>query len=69
MDRNKVGTAKPPVMLKQEPENVVAQLMLGKLDPAIVKLFRAVQTRTRHFAEDQLNAGCSATVAIGPGSG
>jgi ClpP class serine protease len=43
--------------LKQEPGNVVAQIMLGKLDPATVKLFRAVQTRARQFAEDQLKRG------------
>jgi ATP-dependent protease ClpP protease subunit len=43
--------------LKKEPSNVEAQIMLGKLDPATVKLFRAVQTRARQFAEDQLRRG------------
>ena len=33
------------------------QIMLGKLDPATVKLFQAVQSRARQFAEDQLKRG------------
>lgn len=43
--------------LKDEPGNVAAQIMLGKLDPATVKLFQAVQARARQFAEDQLKRG------------
>ena len=43
--------------LKTEPNNTAAQIMLGKLDPATVKLFRAVQSRARQFAEDQLKRG------------
>ena len=40
-----------------EPANLAAQIMLGKLDPATVKLFQAVQSRARQFAEDQLKRG------------
>jgi Serine dehydrogenase proteinase len=43
--------------LKKEPGNVAAQIMLGKLDPATVKLFQAVQARARQFAEVQLKRG------------
>lgn len=43
--------------LKTEPGNVAAQIMLGKLDPATVKVFRAVQARARRFAEEQLRRG------------
>lgn len=43
--------------LKEEPANVAAQIMLGKLDPATIKLFQAVQARARQFAEDQLKRG------------
>lgn len=39
------------------PNNVGAQIMLGKLDPATVKLFQAVQARARKFAESQLQRG------------
>lgn len=43
--------------LKREPGNVAAQIMLGKLDPATVKLFQGVKSRARQFAEDQLKRG------------
>lgn len=51
--------------LTNEPGNVAAQIMLGKLDPATVKLFQAVKARARKFAEEQLARGCSATAATG----
>jgi hypothetical protein len=43
--------------LKNEPGNVAAQIMLGKLDPATVKLFQAVRVRAQRFAEAQLIRG------------
>jgi len=43
--------------LKIEPDNVAAQTMLRKLDPATVKLFQAVKNRARRFAEDHLTRG------------
>ncbi len=43
--------------LKNNPGSVAAQIMLGKLDPATVKLFQAVRARARQFAEDQLKKG------------
>lgn len=43
--------------LKEEPGNIAAQIMLGKLDPAMIKLFQTVQARARQFAEDQLKRG------------
>jgi ATP-dependent protease ClpP protease subunit len=43
--------------LKSEPNNMAAQIMLNKLDPATVKLFQAVKDRARKFAEDQLKRG------------
>lgn len=43
--------------LEKEPGNVAAQIMLGKLDPSTVKLFQAVQSRARQFAEIQLKRG------------
>jgi hypothetical protein len=43
--------------LAREPGNVAAQIMLGKLDPATVKLFQAVKARARRFAETQLQRG------------
>jgi len=43
--------------LRIEPNDVPAQILLGKLDPATVKLFQAVQARARQFAEDQLKRG------------
>ncbi len=43
--------------LRKEPGNVAAQIMLGKLDPARVKLFQAANARARQFAETQLKRG------------
>lgn len=40
--------------LQSNPGNVAAQIMLGKLDPATVKLFEAARERARTFAEEQL---------------
>jgi len=44
-------------MLKKDPNNALARLMLSKLDPATVKLFEAVRDRARTFAENQLKLG------------
>lgn len=43
--------------LQNNPKDVVALTMLGKLEPATVKLFEAVRDRARKFAEDQLKLG------------
>ena len=43
--------------IKQDPNNVAAQIMLGKLDPATVKLCQAVKERARQCAEDLLKRG------------
>jgi len=43
--------------LQKNPADVVAQIMLGKLDPATVKLFEAARDRARTFAENQLKLG------------
>lgn len=43
--------------LRKDPDDAPARIMLGKLDPATVKLFQAVQSRARQFAEDQLRRG------------
>ena len=40
--------------LRQNPDDPVARLMLGKLDPATVKLCEALRARAAKFAEDQL---------------
>jgi ATP-dependent protease ClpP protease subunit len=40
--------------LQNNPADIVAQIMLGKLDPARVKLFEAARNRARTFAEEQL---------------
>jgi hypothetical protein len=37
--------------------DMAARIMLGKLEPATVKLFEAVRDRARTFAEDQLKQG------------
>lgn len=42
--------------LRTEPSNVAAQIMLGKLDPATVKLFQAVKPSVE-VPEDQLKRG------------
>ena len=43
--------------LTEQPGNVAAQVMLGKLDPAIVKLCQAVKERARQCAGDLLKRG------------
>jgi ATP-dependent protease ClpP protease subunit len=43
--------------LRKQPNDVPSQIMLGKLDPATVKLFEAVRHRARRFAETQLQKG------------
>jgi hypothetical protein len=43
--------------LRQNPDDVPAKIMLGKLDPATVKLFEAVRSRARVFAETHLKKG------------
>lgn len=44
-------------LLRQDPGNVAAQIMLGKLDPATVELCEATKDRARQFAENQLIHG------------
>ena len=43
--------------LTEQPDNVAAQMMLGKLDPAIVKLCQAVRKRAEQCAGDLLKRG------------
>lgn len=43
--------------LQNDPNNIVARIMLGKLDPATLKVFEAVRERARTFAENQLKRG------------
>jgi len=43
--------------LQTNPNDIVARMMLNKLDPATLKLFEAVRDRARTFAEDQLKQG------------
>ncbi len=43
--------------LKRDPENIAAQIMLGKLDPAILKLCEAAVDRARQAAEKLLRHG------------
>lgn len=43
--------------LARNPSDVTARVMLGKLDPATVKLFEAVRERARRFAESHLQRG------------
>lgn len=43
--------------LAENPSNVASQILLGKLDPATIKLFQAVRDRARLFAETQLKRG------------
>lgn len=44
-------------MLAAEPDNVVAGLMLGKLDPATIKSFESARERARQAAEKLLKCG------------
>jgi len=50
-------------VLRKDPGDPVARLMLNKLEPSTVKLFQAVRDRARGFAEDQLKRGMFRTVA------
>lgn len=43
--------------LQTNPNDVVAKIMLSKLDPATLKLFEAARTRAKTFAEQQLKRG------------
>ena len=43
--------------LKKDPTNVVAQLMIDKINPATLKLFQATQIRAKRIAEDHLKTG------------
>ena len=43
--------------ITEHPENVAAQIMLGKIDPDTVKLCRAVMARARQSAESLLRHG------------
>lgn len=43
--------------LQKNPNDIVAQIMLSKFDPARVKLFEAARARVREFAENQLKYG------------
>jgi hypothetical protein len=46
--------------LRKDPNNVAARIMIGKLDPATLKVFEAVRERARTFAETQLKRGMCA---------
>jgi len=46
--------------LQKDPNNIAARIMLGKLDPATLKVFEAVRDRARTFAETQLKRGMCA---------
>lgn len=43
--------------LKKDPSNIPAKIMLGKLDPSMLKLFEAARGRARKCAEAQLKQG------------
>ena len=43
--------------LTSDPENVAAQIMIGKLDPAHLQFCRAVKERAQRLAEKQLKRG------------
>lgn len=43
--------------LQKNPNDVAAQIMLGKLDPATVKLYQAVRERARELGETLLKRG------------
>lgn len=44
--------------LKSDPNDVVAQLLLNKFEPARIVHFESVKTRAREFAENQLKRMC-----------
>lgn len=50
------------VALKANPDDVVAQMMLGKFQPATVKLFEAVKKRAKQVAEKHLQRWMFKTV-------
>ena len=43
--------------LRVKPDDIVARLMLSKLDPETVRLFMSIMARARTFAENQLKRG------------
>ncbi len=43
--------------LKQNPQDVAAQIMLGQLDPSTVKLFQSIRRRAQTLAENLLKTG------------
>jgi ATP-dependent protease ClpP protease subunit len=43
--------------LVENPNNMTAQIMLKRLDPTMVELFKSIVTRARHLAEDHLKMG------------
>ena len=43
--------------LREQPDNIPARIMLGKLDPVTVKLCQSVENRARQSAENQLKGG------------
>src|SRR5439155_25941589 len=43
--------------LQKNPNDVAAQIMLGKLEPATVKFFEAVRGRAQKIAEDHMKLG------------
>jgi Serine dehydrogenase proteinase len=43
--------------LRKNPTDVPSQIMLGKLEPATIKLYEAIRDRARMFAENQLKKG------------
>lgn len=44
-------------ILQKDPTHIPAQIMLGKLDPAVIKLFQAAKARARESAESLLKKG------------
>jgi Serine dehydrogenase proteinase len=40
--------------LRKDPDDPVARIMLGKLDPTTLRNFESIRDRARNFAEDQL---------------
>jgi len=44
-------------LLAENPANMTAQIMLNKLDPTMVELFKNIVNRARHLAEDHLKMG------------
>ena len=44
-------------LLRIDPDNIVARIMLGKIDPATIKSFEAARERARQAAENLLKRG------------